>query len=215
MITTVIFDLDGTLLDTLQDLVDSVNFSLYAHNFPKRSLSEIRMFLGNGYKYLISHAVPENTSECEIAEALDTFKSYYQKHCLDTTEPYAGIREMLQNLKEKGIKMAIVSNKGNDAVKELAHRFFENLIPIAIGESAKVRRKPNPDTVWAAMQQLGSGKNESVYVGDSEVDFETAKNAGIPCISCSWGFRDETFLQEIGVTTIIHHPAELLTSLLP
>lgn len=213
MITTVIFDLDGTLLNTLQDLVDSVNFSLYAHNFPKRTLSEIRMFLGNGYKYLISHAVPENTPESKIAEVLDTFKSYYQEHCLDTTKPYAGIWEMLQELKKKGIKMAIVSNKGNDAVQELTQRFFEELIPIAVGESAKVRRKPSPDTVWAAMQQLGSEKSESVYVGDSEVDFETAKNAGISCISCSWGFRDETFLQEIGVTTIIHQPAELLTSL--
>ena len=202
MITTVIFDLDGTLLNTLQDLVDSVNFSLYAHNFPKRTLSEIRMFLGNGYKYLISHAVPENTPESKIAEVLDTFKSYY-----------AGIWEMLQELKKKGIKMAIVSNKGNDAVQELTQRFFEELIPIAVGESAKVRRKPSPDTVWAAMQQLGSEKSESVYVGDSEVDFETAKNAGIPCISCSWGFRDESFLQKIGVTTIIHQPAELLTSL--
>jgi len=213
MITTVIFDLDGTLLNTLQDLVDSVNFSLYAHNFPKRTLSEIRMFLGNGYKYLISHAVPENTPESKIAEVSDTFKSYYQEHCLDTTKPYAGIREMLQELKKKGIKMAIVSNKGNDAVQELTQRFFEELIPIAVGESAKVRRKPSPDTVWAAMQQLGSEKSESVYVGDSEVDFETAKNAGIPCISCSWGFRDESFLQKIGVTTIIHQPAELLTSL--
>ena len=213
MITTVIFDLDGTLLNTLQDLVDSVNFSLYAHNFPKRTLSEIRMFLGNGYKYLISHAVPENTPESKIAEVLDTFKSYYQEHCLDTTKPYAGIREMLQELKKKGIKMAIVSNKGNDAVQELTQRFFEELIPIAVGESAKVWRKPSPDTVWAAMQQLGSEKSESVYVGDSEVDFETAKNAGIPCISCSWGFRDESFLQKIGVTTIIHQPAELLTSL--
>lgn len=213
MITTVIFDLDGTLLNTLQDLVDSVNFSLYAHNFPKRTLSEIRMFLGNGYKYLISHAVPENTPESKIAEVLDTFKSYYQEHCLDTTKPYAGIWEMLQELKKRGIKMAIVSNKGNDAVQELTQRFFEELIPIAVGESAKVRRKPSPDTVWAAMQQLGSEKNESIYVGDSEVDFETAKNAGIPCISCSWGFRDESFLQKIGVTTIIHQPAELLTSL--
>lgn len=210
MINTVIFDLDGTLLDTLQDLADSVNYALKTNQLPYRTTDEIRMFLGNGYKYLITHVVPNNTLPVVAEDTLKTFKAYYQDHCFDTTQPYAGIIDMLKTLQEKKIKMAIVSNKGNDAVQELVPHFFKGLISIAVGESATVRRKPNPDTVLEAMEKLGSNKSESIYVGDSEVDYETAQNASISCVSCSWGFRSKSFLQQLGSTCIIDHPKELI-----
>lgn len=208
-ITTLIFDLDGTLLDTLQDLSDSVNHALHTFGCPERSTSDIRRFLGNGIRDLVRNAVPADTSEARYEEIFQCFRMYYLDHCLDKTRPYDGILPLLAALKAEGYKMAIVSNKLHPAVQELNERFFQDYISTAIGESETVRRKPLPDGVQAALLALGSTASESVYIGDSEVDFATAQNAGLPCISALWGFRDEDFLREIGATLFIKAPKEL------
>lgn len=208
---TVIFDLDGTLLDTLTDLKNSTNYAMEKLGFPARSQEEVRSFVGNGIGVLVKKAVPEGTSQEDIREAFQLLKSHYAEHCNDFTKPYDGIPELISCLQEKGIKMAIVSNKPDPAVKNLSRIFFAGRIPVAIGEmeAEGVRRKPAPDTVYRALDLLGSSNEESVYVGDSEVDIETSRNAGLDVILCSWGFRDEAFLKSIGAQTIIHHPMEL------
>ena len=209
---TIVFDLDGTLLDSLEDIFICVNYALCKQNLPSRTKDDVRSFLGNGYHYLIAHAVPPHTTSLITEQVLDNFRAYYQIHCQDETKPYDGIAEMLDALRDNGYKMAIVSNKGDEAVKQLAARFFSPWINIAVGESKNVRRKPNPDAVLQAIKQLGSNIEESVYVGDSEVDIATAKNAGIPCVACLWGFRDEQFLRENGATHLIKAPKELLSA---
>lgn len=214
MLNTVIFDLDGTLLDTLGDLANSVNYALRTHQLKERSVDEVRQFLGNGIRYLMEHAVGGAVTGDNFEKVFATFRTHYVEHCLDTTQPYAGIMPLLQTLKEHGIKMAIVSNKLHPAVKELADRFFKGYITSAVGESATVRRKPNPDAVLAALNELGSNKDEAIYVGDSEVDLATAKNAGLPCALVTWGFRDESFLRSLPLmptTHFIHTPNDLLT----
>lgn len=211
MLNTVIFDLDGTLLDTLADLSDSVNFALRTHHLPEHSYQAIRGFLGNGIRCLMQSAVGGAVTGEQFEEVFQTFRSHYVEHCLDKTCPYPGIMPLLHNLKAKGVKMAIVSNKLNQAVQELNHHFFEDIIESAVGESATVRRKPNPDAVLEALRQLGSTKDEAIYVGDSEVDLETSKNAGLPCALVLWGFRDEDYLRSLpGADTLIHSPEELL-----
>ena len=210
MRNTIIFDLDGTLLNTLTDLANATNYALRTHHLPERTEQEVRSFLGRGYRFLLTHSAPEGTSEETIDQLLATFQPYYEAHCLDATAPYDGILPLLAELKKRGVKMAIVSNKGDAAVKTLAKQLFGGLIEIAVGESANVRRKPAPDTVLAAMKKLGSTKEECVYVGDSEVDFKTACNAEIPCISCLWGFRDEDFLREQGANIFVRKPEEVL-----
>ena len=197
-IDTVIFDLDGTLLNTLDDLAKSVNYALEKHCLPLRSMREIRSFLGNGIRFLMKKSVGEciAADEEQFNVVFRSFKEYYMAHCLDSTKPYDGIINLLQNLKEKKYKMAIVSNKLQPAVTELNKYFFYDLIPVAIGESANVRRKPYPDSVIEAIKQLGSSTKTTVYIGDSEVDIETAKKAEISCISVLWGFRDEAFMRE-------------------
>lgn len=210
MINTVIFDLDGTLLDTLQDLTASVNYALSAYGLPPRSDKEVRAFLGNGYQYLISHAVPTDAPEALTENVLTAFATHYGEHCLDRTCPYDGIMSLLHTLKDNGIKMAIVSNKGHEAVQQLAKRFFSGLIDIAVGESKAVRRKPNPDTVLEAMKLLGSTRKETMYVGDSEVDIKTSENAEVKAVTCLWGFRDKDFLLQHGAQTLIERPEEIL-----
>lgn len=212
-ITTLVFDMDGTVLDTLQDLTDSVNFALTSHGKPARSKDEVRRFLGNGIRALVLAAVPAATPEEEFTAIFDDFQRHYLEHCLDKTAPYEGILPMLEELQRAGYKMAVVSNKVHPAVVELNERFFGSLIPIAIGESEAVRRKPLPDGVNAALEALGSTREESVYIGDSEVDFATAQNAGLPCVSVLWGFRDRDFLENIGATCFISHPSQLLAAI--
>lgn len=206
---TVIFDLDGTLLNTLTDLHLSVNKALAEGGFPARTESEVRSALGNGYHYLMEHCAPAGTEEHKIKEILAVFEDYYYRHSMDNTRPYDGIPETIDLLNAKGFKMAIVSNKGMKAVKELARHFFGDSIGIAIGESEKVRRKPAPDSVAEAMSLLGSTKEETLYVGDSEVDIATAKNAGIDCLSVSWGFRTREQLIASGATDIIDRPSQI------
>lgn len=208
---TVIFDLDGTLLDTLDDLADAVNQALSTYNLPVRSTAEVRRFLGNGIRALVSSAVPEGTDEALFEQVFQCFRTYYVAHCLDRTQPYAGILDVLRAMRARGIGLAIVSNKLQPAVSELNEHFFAGLIDVAVGESATVRRKPNPDAVLAALQGLGGDKASAVYVGDSEVDIETARRAGLPCISVLWGFRDEDFLRRLCPDgTFIKRPEQLL-----
>ncbi len=208
---TIIFDLDGTLLNTLDDLTTSANYAMEQMGFPSRTKAEIKSFVGNGILVLIQKCVPAHTDDETIQKALDVFRSHYKIHCNDATRPYQGIYELLAILKENGIKMAIVSNKADFAVKELAEIYFSGIIPVAIGEmeSAGIRKKPAPDTVLKAVQQLNSQVIHSVYVGDSEVDIKTAENAGMDMILCSWGFRDEEYLKSMGAQNIIHSPEEL------
>ena len=208
---TYIFDLDGTLLDTLQDLAASVNYALRQHAMPEHSIDDIRRFVGNGVRKLMERAVPDGAQNPLFESAFATFRQYYMQHSLDTTRPYDGIPEMLDELKRRGCLIAVVSNKMMAATQELIAHFFPQ-IEVAIGEheAEGIRKKPAPDTVREALRQLGVTTKNAVYVGDSDVDIETAYNSGLPCISVLWGFRDQDFLLSHGATTLISRPEELL-----
>lgn len=211
MLNTVVFDLDGTLLDTLGDLAGSVNYALRKHGLRECSLQEVRSFLGNGIVRLMQNAVKNAVEGVAFEEVFQTFRSHYLEHCLDTTQPYPGILPMMEKLRESGVKIAIVSNKLHPAVQELNRRFFADLVTSAVGESETVRRKPHPDGVLKALEELGSRPEEAVYVGDSEVDWETARQAGIRCVLVLWGFRDEDFLRGLpGVQAYLKSPDDLL-----
>ena len=207
--STVIFDLDGTLLNTLEDLMDSVNYSLRAMGYPERNMQEVRSFVGNGIGKLVERAVPEGTSGEDVERTLTYFKEYYSVHSLDKTKPYDGIIELMGKLKERGIKMAIVSNKIQSGVTTLREQFFSDVIEVAIGDMPGLKRKPAPDSCFMALKQLGSTVEETVYVGDSDVDLATAKNAGLDCISVLWGFRDKEFLIENGGVTFAAVPDDI------
>lgn len=211
---TYIFDLDGTLLDTLGDLAASVNYALRTHGMPEHSIDDVRRFVGNGVRKLMERAIPDGADNPRFDETFATFRQYYMAHSLDTTRPYEGIPETLATLKARGCHLAVVSNKMMAATQALCHHFFPDTIEVAIGEdeAAGIRRKPAPDTVFAAFKTLGVGKEDAAYVGDSDVDIQTARNAGLPCISVLWGFRDRDFLISHGAQTFITHPAELLTT---
>lgn len=200
---TFILDLDGTLLDTLQDLTAAVNYGFRKQGLTEKTLEDVRRTVGNGYARLINDLGGDES-------VLAGFNEYYSAHCMDLTAPYEGIISTLQEMKRRGARMAIVSNKGNVAVGQLREKFFEGLIDIAVGESATVRRKPNPDAVLEAMRGLGALADEAVYVGDSEVDVETARRAGLPCLSCTWGFRTEEHLRNHGATRFLHTPQDML-----
>ena len=208
---TFIFDLDGTLLDTLQDLANSVNHALRQYGMPEHSLDDIRRFVGNGVRLLMERAVPEGAQHPLFEEAFATFRQYYMQHSLDTTRPYDGIVETIRELKLRGCRLAVVSNKMMAATQELVAHFFPD-VEVAIGEheAAGIRKKPAPDTVDEALRQLGVTREGAVYVGDSDVDLLTARNSGLPCISVLWGFRDREFLLAHGATTLIERPEELL-----
>ncbi|MBR6173500.1 MAG: HAD-IA family hydrolase [Eubacterium sp.] len=204
----IIFDLDGTLLDTLEDLKNAVNYALNQKGFSgQHTLSEMRRFFGNGILYALRQAEP-GASEEELSGVVSVFKEYYEQHCLDNTRPYCGVSELVKKLKEEGYLMAIVSNKVDGAVKELAQRFFPE-ITVAIGERTGIRRKPAPDTVFQAMKELGVTVEEAVYIGDSEVDLATARAAGLPCISVLWGFRDRDMLTAEGAECFVETPEEI------
>lgn len=205
----IVFDLDGTLIDTLDDLMDSVNFALAKYNFPARNLDEIRSFVGNGIKRLVTLSVPEGTSEEVIGECLVTFKEHYKGNSRNKTEPYAGINEMLEKVKAGGYKTAVVTNKTQDAAIEIIKSFFGETFNVIIGQVDGVAQKPEPDGVWLALEKLGVSKENAVYVGDSEVDCMTAHNAGIPCIGVTWGFRDRSVLEEYKAEFIINKPEEI------
>lgn len=208
---SVIFDLDGTLLNTLDDLHDAVAHSLAAYGLPARTLDEVRRFVGNGIRLLIERSVPKGCPDDITNSVFEEFKNYYGIHCNDKTKPYDGIPELLRQLKSCDIPCAIVSNKADFAVKTLARDYFDDLCAAAIGERDGIRKKPAPDSVFEAMALLGAKK--PVYVGDSEVDIATAKAADIPCISVSWGFRGKNELISAGAEVICKSTAELLSAL--
>ncbi len=207
-----IFDLDGTLLDTLGDLAASVNYALRTHAMPEHTIDDVRRFVGNGVRKLMERAIPDGGSNPDFEATFATFRQYYMAHSLDTTKPYDGIPETLEALKAKGCHLAVVSNKMMAATQELCRHFFPDTIEVAIGENEAegIRKKPAPDTVIAALRQLGVGQEGAVYVGDSDVDIETARNSGLPCISVLWGFRDRDFLLQHGAKMFISNPSELL-----
>ena len=209
---TYIFDLDGTLLDTLADLAASTNYALRKHGMPEHTIDDVRRFVGNGVRKLMERAVPDGADNPLFDKAFATFRQHYMEHSLDTTRPYEGVPEMLAELHERGCHIAVVSNKMMAATQELCRHFFPDTVEVAIGEheAAGIRKKPAPDTVFAALQSLGVEKYNAVYVGDSDVDIETAANAGLPCISVLWGFRDRDFLIQHGAKTFISAPSELL-----
>lgn len=207
---TYIFDLDGTLLDTLADLAASTNYALSRYGMPEHTNEDIRNFVGNGVRMLIERAVPGGECNCDFENVYRTFREHYMKHSLDTTGPYPGINEVLAEMKKRGKKLAVVSNKFYAATEELCRHFLGEYIEVAIGERENIRKKPAPDAVYEAMRRLGADKSNTVYIGDSDVDIETARNSGLPCISVLWGFRSRNFLVEHGATTFIEKPAELL-----
>lgn len=212
---TIIFDLDGTLLDTIEDLADSVNFALASEGFSKHTLSEIQSFVGNGSAKLIERAVPDGTSEEIKEKTLACFKRYYADNCENKTKPYEGIYDLLDRLTEKGFKIAVVSNKIDSAVCALCKRYFGTRIQFCLGDREGIKRKPAPDAVFEVIKKLSSTCESSLYVGDSDVDIQTARNAGVDCVSVTWGFRDKNFLIKSGASLMIDKPLELLEILSP
>lgn len=207
---TYVFDLDGTLLETLKDLAASTNYALRTHNMPEHSIEDVRMFVGNGVKKLMERAIPNGIENPQFEDVYATFRQHYLEHNLDTTKPYEGIPELLAELKARGKKLAIVSNKFYAATQELARHFFPDTIEVAIGERENIKKKPAPDTVIEALHQLGVSRETAVYIGDSDVDIMTAKNCDMPCVSVLWGFRDKEFLMEHGATFFVEKPCQLL-----
>ncbi|RVU97344.1 HAD family hydrolase [Coriobacteriales bacterium OH1046] len=210
----VVFDLDGTLLDTLGDLVFSANEALAAHGMPVRTPDEIRAFTGSGVRMLIERAVPEGTDAAVAETVLGDFLRSYVEHDADTTRPYPGIPELLDTLREKGIRCAVVSNKADFAVQELVACYFPGQIDLVLGEREGLAKKPATDMLDFALAQLGAARDEMVYVGDSEIDFDTAANFGCDLILCSWGFRSRDELRALGPAVVADSPGELLHALL-
>ena len=210
---TYIFDLDGTLLSTLNDLASSTNYALRWAGMPERTIEEVRMLVGNGVKLLMERAIPEGVDNPKFEETYAKFREHYMEHNLDTTRPYDGVPELLHELKRRGKHLAIVSNKFYAATQDLAKHFFPDTIEVAIGERENIRKKPAPDTVLEALRQLNVSKEDAVYIGDSDVDIMTAKNCGLPCISVLWGFRDKDFLIEHGGSLFVEKPIEILSRL--
>ena len=205
----IIFDLDGTLLDTLTDLAEGTNYALRVNGFPERTTDEIRRFVGNGARKLIERAVPEGQIEAALEQVRQDFDIYYKVHCKDHTGPYPGIMEMLQELVHQGYALGVVSNKPDFAVQELIPEYFPDIFASVSGERQGVAKKPAPDLIREAMKNLQADSSNAVYVGDSEVDLEAAVNAGIPCISVAWGFKGRRFLEEQHAGMIIETPAEI------
>lgn len=210
----ILFDLDGTVLDTLDDLVESVNFGISVNGFPKREKAYIRRILGNGPRDLIRRALPESASDAEFEKCLESFKDHYETNKTNTTAPYDGIIPLLKKLKERGYKLAVVSNKHDDALYELNDLYFPGYFDFATGSCDTVPKKPDPTMVELALEKLGAAKENAIYVGDSEVDVQTAKNSNLPCIAVTWGFRDEDVLIEAGAETLVNTADELFDTII-
>ena len=210
----VLFDMDGTILDTLEDLKSAVNRTLREFSMPECSLEQIRCYVGNGALRLIERAVPTGTSPEKIQEVLAWYKDYYDKNSIISTCPYPGINELMTELKERGMKLAVVSNKPDSTVRELAERFFPGLFQCAIGQQDSIARKPAPDMLYLAVNEMGTQLSDCVYVGDSEVDIITARNAGMDCISVLWGFRTLEELAQSQPQCVVHTAQELLEKLI-
>lgn len=209
MIKLIVFDMDGTILDTLEDLKNSLNFALTANGLPERTLEEVRRFVGNGIGKLIERGVPDDATPEQIAGVKAAFYPHYTLHCNDHTRPYDGIPQTITALRRAGYMTAVVSNKADFAVQDLCRIWFDGLFDAAVGEKEGLRRKPAPDSVFEVCRQLKVSVSEAIYIGDSEVDLQTARNADMAVISVSWGFRDEGFLQECGADRIVSTTEEL------
>ena len=207
---TFIFDLDGTLLDTLDDLASAVNYAMQAKNYPACSKGTVSKNLGHGVRHLISYCLPEGLDQDLVEESLSVFRAYYSIHDKDETKLFPGMKETLEELKRRKIAMAIVSNKFHGAVLDLRQHYFDGLIDHAVGESAEHAKKPAPDLVLASMELLEADPADTVYIGDSEVDAETAENAGLDCLLCQWGLRSRAQLERETAVGILTRPEELL-----
>lgn len=205
-----IFDMDGTILDTIEDLTVTTNYAMGMMGFPKHTVDEVKWFVGNGIMTLINRAVPENTSDDDIKRTFEHFMTYYNEHCKDKTGPYDGIIELLEALKKEGKKLAVVSNKADGPVKILADDMFAGLFDIAIGEKPGVNKKPARDMVDIAIDILKCDREKAVYIGDTNVDFETAKNSDLDCILVSWGFRGREFIEQYPAKYYVDSPMEIL-----
>ena len=206
---TYIFDLDGTLLDSLEDLKDAVNHALRQSGLPERTIDEVCGFVGNGVGKLVERSVPGGKDNSHFPQVMAGFNSYYLLHSCDKTQPYPGVTDLLGRLRSGGKRVAVVSNKFDEAVKLLIARYFNGLVEVAIGEKPGICRKPAPDTVVEALRELGADGSGAVYIGDSDVDVLTARNAGLPCISVLWGFRSREFLEKHGAQTFVSSPKEI------
>lgn len=207
---TVIFDLDGTLLNSLDDLAASVNYALKECNYPLRTTEEVRTFIGNGVSVLMRRAIPKEATDAEHSKALEIFKNYYANNSTNRTRPYDGVLELLGELKSKGCSLAIVSNKIDFAVKDLCKEFFDRYIDVAVGDSDDTENKPAPDMVYKALDMLGKSRDRAVYIGDTDVDLQTAQNSGMDCISVSWGYRSHNELEGYGAQMIADTPCDVL-----
>ena len=214
MKNSVIFDLDGTLLNSLDDLADSTNYTLRTEGYPERTRDEVRRFVGNGIYKLIERAVPAGTDKAEIDKCFDIFCRNYKKNMANKTKPYPGITDMLKTLYENGFKLAIVTNKADFAAQELCGEMFGDYVKTVVGSVKERRNKPFPDNVLFAMEKMGSEKSETVYVGDSEVDVETARNSGLSMIAVLWGYRDREVLEKAGAEKTAKDAEELKKMLL-
>ena len=204
-----IFDLDGTILDTLEDLADAMNYALGEHGYPWRTIEEVRRFVGNGIRKLIERAVPAGLAKEEIDRVHETFSAYYQQHCADKTRPYEGVLPLLERLRAAGCLTAVVSNKADAAVQPLCRRYYNGLFDYAVGERTGIRRKPDTDSVQEVLRRLQVEAADAVYIGDSEVDIQTAKNAGLDSIIVTWGFRDRDYLESQGGRRFVDRPEEI------
>lgn len=209
--STIIFDLDGTLLNTLQDLKNALNFAMNKMGYPERTLNEVRNFVGNGISLLVKRAVPEGTSENDFQKALDIFMGYYSEHLSDCTRPYEGVTELAEKLKIQGKKLAIISNKTDDAAQDVVNHFFGGLFQLVVGKRDDLPSKPAPDSVYYVMEKLNCEKSDCIYIGDSEVDVQTAHNADLPCIGVTWGYRDRDVFVSHNAEYIADTTDEILT----
>lgn len=208
----VIFDMDGTLLNSIEDLTDSINFILDKYKLPTKTLPEVKHMVGSGAAKLVERAIPLGRDNPKFNTILDDYKAYYFDHCNEKTGPYDNIIELLKELKSRGFKLAIVSNKSMKAIQELKDLYFEDYIDVAVGVTDNVKRKPAPDECYEAMEQMGVNKEDCIYVGDSDIDYLTAVNTGLPCISCLWGFRTKEELIDAGAGNnyFVEDPLEIL-----
>lgn len=207
---TYIFDLDGTLLDTLLDLANAVNYAMRRMNYPERTVDEVRRFIGNGIRMLIKRAAPQDISTDDYEKTLSIFTAYYLDHIADFTKPYDGIIDVIKTLKKEGCKVAVVSNKADEAAKKVVNDFFGDIFDLVVGKTDRFPSKPAPDSVLYVIETLGADKAKCVYSGDSEVDVQTAHNAGLPCVGVTWGNRDVAELIAAGAEYIAEKPQEII-----
>ncbi len=198
-----VFDMDGTILNTLEDITNAINHALRVNGYPEHTIDEVRFYVGNGLAKLVERALPEGSTEEDRKKVFDSLIPFYLEHSADTTKPYEGITKLLKDLKEAGVKCAVVSNKADPAVQELAVKYFDGLFDISIGESPEIKKKPAPDMTWKVLDKLGIAKEDAVYIGDSDVDIQTARNSGLDEILVDWGFRSREFLEEHGAKRIV------------